>query len=80
MKTMLDIDDDLFARAMAKAKRDQITINEIVEEGLRRSLERDATLTEQIRTELPSFGEGGLRPGVSLENKAQIQDILDGIE
>jgi hypothetical protein len=39
MKTTVEIADDLFARAQAKARRDKTTFRALTEEGLRQVLE-----------------------------------------
>lgn len=74
MKTTIDINDDLFARARRLAEQRGITLRALVEEGLHRSLQAHA---EPARPPflLPTFGEGGLTP--EAEAKGLHRVILD---
>lgn len=62
MKTTLDIDDELLAKAKAASAREKKTLTALIEEGLR--LRRRPTAARK-RVPLPVFaGRGGLVPGV----------------
>jgi hypothetical protein len=58
MKVSLEIDDELLARAKALAARDGMTIDALVEEGLRKVLDRDGR--RQFRLRSASFCGQGL--------------------
>jgi len=70
MKTTLDLDDTLLARAKALAARQRTSLTRLIEEGLQLRLR-----TQRIRAKpakLPVYrGKGGLAPGLTgLSNKA----------
>jgi len=90
MKTKVSSDEErdrttirMRRRLMREAKKAAIdsgqTFTEFVEESVQESLARRA------RSELPpfkmlTFGSGGVRPGIDINNSAQLWDILDGVE
>lgn len=64
MKTTLDIDDELLARAKAASAREKKTLTALIEEGLRLRLRRRPAATRK-RAPLPVFaGRGGLVAGI----------------
>ena len=63
MRTTVNIDDDLLARAKRRAAARALTLGEFVEEAVRRELMRENPAS--TRVSLPVFTRGtGLRPGV----------------
>ena len=74
MKTTLDINDDLFARARRLAEGRGITLRALVEEGLHRALQAHEQLARPPFV-LVTFGEGGLTP--EAEAKGLHRVILD---
>lgn len=64
MKTTLDIDDELLAKAKVAAAREKKTLTSLIEEGLRLRLRRRPA-TGRKRTALPILaGRGGLVRGI----------------
>lgn len=79
METTVRIDDALFQAASKLALETHVNIDQLIEDSLRRTVElHRPPLGTKIN--LPSFGKGGLRPGVSLDNNAALLDLMDGIE
>ena len=77
MRTTLTIDDYLLSEAKAVAARTHRTIGSVFEDALRLMLARaDDTRSTTRAVSLPSDGGSGLRPGVDLENKEQIAELL----
>lgn len=70
MKTTLNLNDDLLARAKAQAARQRTTLTRLIEEGLHARL-RAGEQSGKALVELPVYhGEGGLIPGLNgLSNK-----------
>ncbi|MDR0781689.1 MAG: DUF6364 family protein [Pseudomonadales bacterium] len=75
MKTTLDLNDALLAKAKVFAVQQQTTLTRLVEDGLKLRLEAPKTPTKRVH--LPVYpGKGGLAPGVdSLSNKAMLEAI-----
>ncbi len=76
MRTTLDLNDDLVARAKAAATHERTTLTRLIEEGLRlrlRTPERKAAPSA-----LPVYeGRGGLCPGVDPLSNASLLDAAD---
>ena len=78
MRTTIRIDDDLHARAKRAAADTKRTLSAVVEDALREALaRRDAFSKRRRKVRLPTWGEGGLRPGVGLDNSSALLDVLD---
>jgi hypothetical protein len=76
MRTTINLDDALLAEARQVAARTGRTLTAVVEDALRESLHRrHATARRGI--ELPRFGEGGVRPGVDLDDSAALLDLME---
>lgn len=75
MRTTLTLDDDVAAKLKAEVRRTGNSFKKVVNEVLRRELNRPAA------KELPPFKvkarDLGLRPGLSYDN---IEELLDQIE
>ena len=77
---MIKLDDDILIEAKAIAARTGRTVEEVVEDALRESFARRSRAIRTGDQSLsPSFGEGGLRPGVDLDGSAAVLDIMDPI-
>jgi hypothetical protein len=81
VRTTLTIDDHLLGEAKAVAARTNRSIGSVFEDALRQMLARaDDTRSTSVRASLPTDGGSGLQPGVDLENKEQISELLDDEE
>jgi hypothetical protein len=76
MRTTINIDDNLLAEAKQVAARTGRSLTAIVEDALRESLHR-RPLSARRAVELPMFGEGGVQPGVDLDDSAALFDLMD---
>lgn len=77
MRTTLTIDDHLLSEAKAIAARTHRSIGSVFEDALRQMLARaDGPRPTTGAVSLPSDGGSGLQPGVALENKEQIAELL----
>ena len=74
MRTTLDLNDELFARAEAAAAREGTTLTRLIEEGLSLRLRPAAAKSEPGVVRLPRFdGSVGLAPGIdSLSNRSML--------
>jgi hypothetical protein len=77
MRTTIRLDDDLLARAKALAAKSGRTLTAVIEDALRAALAQASPRRRREPTSLPTFGRGGLRPGVDLDDSSA---LLDGME
>jgi plasmid stability protein len=78
MRTTLNLDDDLVARAKALAARRGRALTSLMEDALRAVLEREGRPAKSSAVELP-VGSGRLRPGVSLNDNVSLRDLMDDL-
>jgi hypothetical protein len=76
VRTTVNIDDRLLKQAKVAASRSGRTLSDLVDDGLRLLLARTSP-GARAPLELPTFGGSGLRPGVHVEDKAALLDLLD---
>jgi hypothetical protein len=76
MRTTINLDDNLLAEAKQVAARTGRSLTAVVEDALRESLHRRRH-TARRTVELPTFGEGGVQPGVDLDDSAALLDLLE---
>jgi hypothetical protein len=76
MRSTSNLDDALLAEARQVAARTGRSLTAVVEDALRESLHRRHPTTRQA-FELPVFGQGGMRPGVDLDDSAALLDLME---
>jgi len=76
MRTTINLDDVLLAEAKQVAARTGRSLSAVVEDALRESLHRRHQSARRA-VELPTFGEGGVRPGVDLDDSAALLDVME---
>ena len=80
MKTTVDISDHLLEAAKQRARHDQRTLKDLVEDGLRRVLADDPGQRPfKLRTVPPMQGQG-LQPGITEGDWETIRDISYGLK
>jgi len=77
MRTTVSIDDHLLTQAKHLAARTNRTLGQVIEDALRVSIHEEAPASEPSRVALPTFGGTGLQPGVDLEDKEAMLELLD---
>jgi hypothetical protein len=78
MRTTLTLDDDVAAKLKAESRRAGRPFREIVNETLRRGLTtRRVTAQRQVFKIVPR-DLGDLRPGLSLDNVAELIEQVEG--
>ena len=73
MKTTVEISDPLLARARQTARREKITVRQLIEEGLRRVL-AERRRRGPFRLRKASFLGDGLQPDVATAGWDRIRD------
>lgn len=77
MKTTLDIDDALVARAKALAATERTTLTRLVEEGLQLRLRGQPRTAAVRKISLPVFRGSGLLPGIDPTSNRSMLDAAD---
>ena len=75
MRTTVNIDDVLLRKARGISAQTRQPLGDIIDDALRLMFERQVA-TAHGRVELPTDGGSGLRPGVDLEDKESLADLL----
>jgi hypothetical protein len=77
VRTTVTIDDELLKRARQRALQSGRTLGSVVEDALRLLLAEHHIRQQPFALELPTYGGSGLRPGVDLEDKDALAELLD---
>lgn len=78
MRTTLTLDEDVAAKLKAEMRRTGKPLKEIVNESLRRGLTPPRRETERPPFRVKTRDLGALRPGLSLDNIAQLLEVAEG--
>jgi hypothetical protein len=78
VRTTLTLDEDVAARLKAEARRKGRPFKEVVNDALRRGLVAERTLKARAPFRVEARDLGGLRPGVSLDNVAELLEQIEG--
>ena len=74
----MDLGDEVMRRAKKRAADDGVTLREIVERALRQYLEPRAPRRYRLR--LKPAPRGRIMPGVDLDDRHSLWDIMDGLK
>ena len=77
MRTTIRLDDDLLARAKQLAARTGRTLTSVIEDALRAALAPRRPRRAAGRVALPTWGSGGVLPGVDLDDSASLLDAME---
>jgi ribbon-helix-helix CopG family protein len=77
MRTTIHLPDELLAQAKQAAASSRRTLTQVIEDALRESLARRKRGGRDQPLSLPVFGEGGLQPGVDLDDTSALLDAMD---
>lgn len=77
MRTTIRLDDQLLRDAKKLAAESGRTLTAVIEDALRTALARRLQVSRGKKLKLPAFGRDGVRPGVDLDDSA---DLLDRME
>ena len=79
MKTTLDIQDDLLAKAKALAAHERSSLTALIEDGLRLRLRKPGRVANAGSPKLPVHrGKGGLMPGIDATSNRSMLEAADG--
>jgi hypothetical protein len=80
MRTTVRLEDALFREAKKAAAEAGESLTRLIEDALREMLARRRSGGRRRRVRLPTYGRGGLLPGVDLDNSAALLDRMEGID
>ena len=78
MRTTIDINDELMRHAKKRAANDGVPLRDVVEDALRRYLSDKPAATGYKLKWTTETGE--LMPGVDLDDRDSLFDLMDGIK
>ena len=76
MRTTINISEELYRAAKARAASTSQTVSEVIEDAVREAL-RPKPQMERAHDPLPVFGGQGLLPGVDLSSRDLLIDAMD---
>jgi hypothetical protein len=80
MRTTVRLDEGLLTKAKQEARRRGETLTSLMERGLRLAISGSHKRVRAVRVRLPtSKADGGVRPGVNLDDTSAVLDHLDSI-
>jgi hypothetical protein len=77
MRTTVRLPPELLSAARRHARDTGRTFTALLEDALRLALTTERRGVERAREALPTFGSGGLLPGVDLDDGARMVDLTD---
>jgi hypothetical protein len=78
MRTTLTLDDDVAAKLKTESQRAGRPFRDIVNETLRRGLESRRATAQRRAFKVTARDLGNLRPGLSLDNIAELIERVEG--
>lgn len=76
MRTTVNIDDHLLAEAKVLAARTSRSLGAILDEALRAMFRSNAHPQSRPSFVVPTHGTGGLLPGIDLDDKEAVAELL----
>lgn len=77
MRTTVRLDDALARQAKLRAAEQGITFTQLIDEALRERLAARPQAKKAGPFRLRSYGKGGVRPGVDLDDNRAVRDLMD---
>ena len=77
MRTTIHIPDDLLKEVKKLSAESHTTVTAIIEDALRERLSRRRRKPRSNPLRLTTYGEGGIQPGVDLDDSAALLDLME---
>ena len=77
MRTTIRLPDDLLRQAKKLAADTDRSLTRVIEEALRETLSRSGSRNVRRAVRLKTFGRGGMRPGVDLDDGRTLRGVMD---
>lgn len=75
MRTTVNIDDELLTEIKVISARSRRPLGDVIDDALRLMLSRRNVKTPAV-VEYPTYGTGGVQPGVDLDDKDALAELL----
>ncbi len=76
MRTTINISEQVYRDAKARAAQTAQTVSQVIEDAVREALRPCPVGPEQLES-LPVFGGSGVLPGVDLTDSSSLTDLMD---
>ena len=80
MRTTIRLNEQLLVEAKKRAAEEGTTLTALIEDSLREALARRTSPDHRKRYRMLTFGEGGLQPGIDLDDTSSLLDRMDGLD
>ncbi len=80
MRTTVNIQDEALDLGKRQARRQGVSLGEVISEALLESCQEKPESLDSAPFDLPASGVGGLQPGVDLDSRSRLEDLMDGLE
>jgi hypothetical protein len=77
MTTTIQLEEKLFEEAQAYAAETGRSLTAVIEDALRETLSKHRPPIAKQHVKLKTHGQGGLQPGIDLDNTAALLDLMD---
>ena len=77
MRTTVRLDDALLQEAKVRAAEQGITLTQLIDESLRERLAARPRRKSTKPFRLTTYGKGGTRPGIDLDDNRATRDLMD---
>ena len=77
MRTTVRLDEQLLSQAKQLAARTRKTLTSVIEDALRLKLALSRKRPTASRVKFPTYGAGGVLPGVDLDDTAALLELMD---
>jgi hypothetical protein len=77
MRTTVRLDERVLREAKALAAKERRTLTAVIDDALRQFLARKSAPRKPAPVKLITFGGGGLRPSVDLDNTASLIELME---
>jgi hypothetical protein len=79
MRTTVRLPDELLAEAKKAAAEGRTTLNAVIEDAVRAALARRGGGAPPQPVRLTTFGRGGVRPGIDLDDSASLLEAMEAV-
>jgi hypothetical protein len=77
VRTTIRLNDELYRQVKIAAARSGRSAGAVIEDAIRASLATGAVAPAEPLPPLPTFGHGGVMPGVDLDDGAATRDLME---